>query len=59
MYLYQIKRDGFTIGVARGLNKAVARIKKETIDEKCTWSNYGELPMCRVDNGSVYTIERE
>lgn len=67
MFLYTIKKDGYTLGSAVGKKNAVDRINKElqfwSVDHLATWDkDKMGLPIATVKIGTieeVYTIEEE
>ena len=60
MYNYTIKKNGYAIGQARGVHKAVERIRYEIGGQEGSWrSPQGyNLPVCR-HGQDVYIMERE
>ncbi len=65
MHRYEIKKDGYTLGVNIGKKKAIDRIKKELKAighlDVATWGTVAGNIFCTVNIGcykTAYTIER-
>jgi hypothetical protein len=58
MYIYKIKKNGYAIGQARGIHKAIGRIKSEAGPSAVWFSVPGEDgPSCKTETDE-YKIER-
>lgn len=65
MHKYEVKKDGYTLGVSVGKHKAIARIKKELADightDVAHWGEVAGNVFCTVKLGgysTAYTVER-